>query len=93
MDYIQKMLTAFAWKLDEYYSGSEHPDHIERLVEEFLHEFDPYDQPERLSEKTCRNGYFPPPWDINAPENREKTIGWIAFQEEMRKDPEYYKMR
>ena len=33
-------------------------------------------------------GYFPPPW--NPDEHPEKTEGWIAFQEEQRKDPRYY---
>ena len=33
-------------------------------------------------------GYFPPPWNPN--EHPEKTDGWIAFQEEQRKDPGYY---
>ena len=33
-------------------------------------------------------GYFPPPWNPN--EHPEKTAGWIAFQEEQRKDPKYY---
>jgi|GEM_PF-4607487 len=33
-------------------------------------------------------GYFPPPWNPN--EHPEKTEGWIAFQEEQRKDPGYY---
>lgn len=34
-------------------------------------------------------GFYPPPWNIN--EHPEKTEGWIEFQKEMRKDPEYYK--
>lgn len=33
-------------------------------------------------------GYFPPPW--NPYEHPEKTEGWIAFQEEQRKNPNYY---
>ncbi len=33
---------------------------------------------------------FPPPWNIY--ENPEKTEGWIEFQKEMKKHPEYYLM-
>lgn len=32
--------------------------------------------------------YFPPPWHID--EYPEKTQGWIEFQKEMIKNPEYY---
>lgn len=36
------------------------------------------------------DGYFPPPWDfIKYP---EKTDGWLEFQKEARKHPEYYQM-
>jgi len=45
-------------------------------------------QPERLSEKTFEDGFFPPPWNIY--EHPEKTEGWIEFQRAMRKDPKYY---
>ena len=48
-------------------------------------------QPERLNEETYSEGFFPPPWSIN--DHPEKTEGWIAFQEAMRNDPDYYKMR
>ena len=47
MDYIEKMLIDFAWKLDEHYSGNEHPEDIEKLVDEFLTDYNPNDQPER----------------------------------------------
>ena len=33
---------------------------------------------------------FPPPWNFY--ENPEKTEGWIEFQKEMKKHPEYYLM-
>lgn len=47
------------------------------------------DQPERSKrEDRYIGGYFPPPWNSN--EHPEKTKGWIAFQEEQRKDPKYY---
>lgn len=46
-------------------------------------------QPERSKrEDYYIGGYFPPPWNPN--EHPEKTKGWIAFQEEQRKDPKYY---
>lgn len=32
--------------------------------------------------------FFPPPW--NCYENPERTQGWIEFQKEMRKDPNFY---
>jgi len=32
--------------------------------------------------------YFPPPWNPN--EFPEKTQGWLAFQDAMRNDPEFY---
>lgn len=38
--------------------------------------------------KKINEGYYPPPWNIE--ENPEKTKGWIAFQELMRNDPDYY---
>jgi hypothetical protein len=53
--------------------------------------FECYDcnQPERSKrEDHYIGGYFPPPWNPN--EHPEKTKGWIAFQEEQRKDPKYY---
>lgn len=34
------------------------------------------------------SGFFPPPWDfVKYP---EKTEGWLEFQKESRKHPEYY---
>lgn len=45
-------------------------------------------QPERLSEKTLEDGFYPPPWNIY--EHPEKTEGWIEFQRAVRKDPKYY---
>lgn len=40
--------------------------------------------------KTLDNsGYFPPPWNPN--DYPEKTVGWLAFQDVLRKDPIYYK--
>lgn len=48
-----------------------------------------FNQPERSKREDRYNGgYFPPPWNPN--EHPEKTEGWIAFQEEQRKDPKYY---
>lgn len=32
--------------------------------------------------------YFPPPWDFT--KFPEKTEGWVEFQKEMQKHPEYY---
>lgn len=48
-------------------------------------------QPERLNEKTCSEGFFPPPWNVN--DHPEKTEGWIAFQKAIRNNPDYYRMR
>lgn len=63
---------AFARKLDEYYSGFEYEEHLERLVDEFLTEYHPYDQPERLNPETCKNGMH-----INTkPENRLEDDSW-----------------
>jgi|HubBroStandDraft_4_1064222.scaffolds.fasta_scaffold421194_1 hypothetical protein len=47
-------------------------------------------QPERLNPEAINvfESFFPPPWNIN--EYPEKTIGWIEYQREMRKDPKYY---
>ena len=46
-------------------------------------------QPERSKrEDHYIGGYFLPPWNLN--EHPEKTEGWIAFQEEQRKNPKYY---
>jgi len=47
----------------------------------------PY-QPERSKREDLDDGFFPPPWNFY--EHPEKTEGWIEFQKEMRKDPEYY---
>ncbi len=47
-------------------------------------------QPERSKREDTDNGpFFPPPWNIN--EHPEKTEGWIEFQKELRKNPEYYR--
>jgi hypothetical protein len=45
-------------------------------------------QPERSKREDLNNGFFPPPWNPN--EFPEKTKGWLEFQKEMKKDPEYY---
>lgn len=36
-----------------------------------------------------RTGYFPPPWTVNA-KNKNRSEGWFAFQDALRKDPRYY---
>ncbi len=41
-----------------------------------------------ISDEKIEEPFFPPPWNID--EHPEKTEGWIEFQREMRKDPEYY---
>ena len=46
------------------------------------------DQPERSKREDLNDGFFPPPWNIF--DHPEKTEGWIEFQKEMKKDPDYY---
>lgn len=46
-----------------------------------------------LNERPCnieQDGFLPPPW--NFVEYPEKTEGWVEFQKEARKHPEYYSM-
>jgi hypothetical protein len=70
-------------------------ENLERFSEEINNHINNCKQcrPERLNPKTCSMDecLFPPPWNVY--EHPEKTEGWIAFQREMKKDPEYYKMR
>jgi hypothetical protein len=42
----------------------------------------------KLENNNSYDSYFPPPWDIS--DHPEKTEGWIEFQKQMRKNPEYY---
>lgn len=58
---------------------------IEIWINEF---FDQYRRERSKREDRYIGGYFPPPWNLT--EYPEKTEGWIAFQEEQRKDPKYY---
>ena len=63
--------------------------------DQFIDKYSPNDPilpPIRVSSSPLMNeGYFPPPWDIQ--ENEEKTKGWIAFQDAMREDPDYYRFK
>jgi hypothetical protein len=61
---------------------------VEEILLKAIDEFFDSNQPERLSEKTLQEGFFPPPWNFY--EHPEKTEGWIEFQRAMRKDPKYY---
>lgn len=47
--------------------------------------------PIKDDEKNLSNtGYFPPPWEINEG-TKQKTEGWLAFQDAMRKEPDCYR--
>ena len=51
------------------YDQNLHKDILGRQFDKEGNEF--YYQPERLNEKTCSEGFFPPPWNIN--DHPEKT--------------------
>jgi hypothetical protein len=60
-------------------------DSVMEAIDDFFQSY----QPERgKREDHYIGGYFLPPWNLN--EHPEKTEGWIAFQEEQRKNPKYY---
>ena len=45
-------------------------------------------KPKEYRDLLINGGFFPPPWNIY--DHPEKTEGWIAFQQAMKEDPEYY---
>jgi len=68
------------WSRDErYLLNKKHSEHIQKIEN---------NQPKRLNPEALGDGFFPPPWNFY--DYPEKTEGWIAFQREMRKDPQYY---
>ena len=81
----EKLIEYVMERADREYQDDFPISRIPEWIEEFFSQY----QPERSKrEDRYIGGYFPPSWNPN--DYPEKTEGWIAFQEEQRKDPKYY---